>query len=274
VRRNPRWSRSSAHPQHRLRKYNVPDVDLLVKMDRAHEAVCGPAIAHLLQRAHTVYGDARYQRLAKPSVSHLHNPRKRADYQARRVSFTKNRPVCNPIGQRKVPHPGGREAFVLIDTVHQDDLDGVMGVHHITCVGELGLWQVHACVQGISKPVLLPVFALAMAQFPFEIEGLHSDNGSEYINGRVAKLLEKLRVERTKTRFRHSNDKPLVESKNASLVRKHVGYIHIRTKYAQPVNAFTNGRSIRGSICISPACSPATPSTPRARLSNAIDTRT
>jgi transposase InsO family protein len=28
--------------------------------------------------------------------------------------------------------------------------------------------------------------------FPFVIKGFHSDNGSEYINKRVAKLLEKL----------------------------------------------------------------------------------
>lgn len=220
------------------RKYNALDVELLVEMDRAHEDVCGPAIAHLLQRAHTVYGDARYERLAELSVSHLYNLRKRADYQARRVSFTKTRPVCNPIGKRKVPRPGGRAGFVRIDTVHQGDLDGVKGVYHITCVDEVSQWQVQACVQGISEAYLLPVLALVMEQFPFEIEGFHSDNGSEYINGRVAKLLEKLRVEQTKSRSRHSNDNALAESKNASVVRKHMGYSHIPKKYAQPINAF------------------------------------
>ena len=90
------------------RKYTAADVALLVEMDRAHEDVCGPAIAHLLQRAHTVYGDPRYERLADLSVSHLYNLRKRADYQARRVSFIKTRAVCNPIGIRKAPSPNGR----------------------------------------------------------------------------------------------------------------------------------------------------------------------
>ena len=42
-----------------VRKYTASDVELLVEMDRAHKDVCGPAIAHLLQRAHTVYGDQR-----------------------------------------------------------------------------------------------------------------------------------------------------------------------------------------------------------------------
>ena len=40
------------------RKYTALDVELRVEMDRAHEDVCGAAIAHLLQRACGVYGDA------------------------------------------------------------------------------------------------------------------------------------------------------------------------------------------------------------------------
>ena len=220
------------------RKYTAADVELLVEMDRAHEDVCGPAIAHLLQRAHTVYGDPRYERLADLSVSHLYNLRKRADYQARRVSFVKTRAVCNPIGIRKAPSPNGRAGFVRIDTVHQGDLDGVKGVYHITCVDEVSQWQVQACVQGISEAFLLPVLALILQQFPFEIVGFHSDNGSEYINGRVAKLLQKLLVEQTKSRSRHSNDNALAESKNASVVRKHMGYSHIPQKFAKPINDF------------------------------------
>ena len=220
------------------RKYTAADVELLVEMDRAQEDVCGAAVAHLLQRAYTVYGDPRYVRLADLSVSHLYNLRKHADYQARRVSFVKTRAVCNPIGVRKAPSPNGRAGFVRIDTVHQGDLDGVKGVYHITCVDEVSQWQVQACVQGISEAFLLPVLALVLLQFPFEIVGFHSDNGSEYINGRVAKLLQKLLVEQTKSRSRHSNDNALAESKNASVVRKHMGYSHIPQKYAKPINAF------------------------------------
>lgn len=204
------------------RKYTPGDVALLVEMDRANEDVCGPAIVHLLERAYSVYGDARYGRLATLSVSHLYNLRKSAGYQAQRVRFTKTRPVCNPIGVRRAPRPQGRAGFVRIDTVHQGDLDGIKGVYHITCVDAVSQWQVQACVQGISEAFLLPVLMLVMAQFPFEIEGFHSDNGSEYVNGKVALMLEKLRIEQTKSRSRHSNDNALAESKNASVVRKHM----------------------------------------------------
>ena len=149
--------------------------------------------------------------------------------------------MCNPIGFRKVPRPNGRAGWVRIDSVHQGDLDGIKGVYHITCVDSVSQWQVEACVEGISEAFLLPVLEMMMAQFPFEILGFHSDNGSEYINHKVAKMLDKLRIEQTKSRSRHSNDNALAESKNASVVRKHMGYSHIPQKYAKPINAFYEG---------------------------------
>ena len=220
------------------RKYTAGDVELLVQMDRANEDVCGPAIVHLLQRAFVVYGDKRYERLSKLSVSHLYNLRKSAGYRGLRMRFTKTRAVCNPIGVRKAPRPNGRAGWVRIDSVHQGDLDGMKGVYHITCVDAVSQWQVQACVQGISEAFLLPVLEMVIAQFPFQIEGFHSDNGSEYVNHKVAKMLEKLRIEQTKSRSRNSNDNALAESKNASVVRKHMGYSHIPQKYARPINAF------------------------------------
>ena len=220
------------------RKYTTADIRLLVEMDKAHEDVCGPAIAHLLRRAWAEYGDPRYERLAALSVSHLYNLRKSAGYQKQRIRFTGTRPVKNTIGVRKAPAPNGRAGFVRIDTVHQGDLDGVKGVYHITCVDAVSQWQVQACVQGISEAFLLPVLSLILTQFPFVVLGFHSDNGSEYINRQVAQMLEKLRIEQTKSRSRHSNDNALAESKNASVVRKHFGYAHIPQTFAQPINAF------------------------------------
>lgn len=220
------------------RKYMARDIELLVEMDRANEDVCGPAIVHLLQRASTVYADARYERLAGLSVSHLYNLRKSAGYQALRVRFTKTRAVCNPIGVRKAPKPNGRAGWVRIDSVHQGDLDGIKGVYHITCVDSVSQWQVEACVEGISEAYLLPVLESIVDQFPFVIKGFHSDNGSEYINHKVAELLNKLNIEQTKSRARQSNDNALAESKNASVVRKHFGYSHIPKEFARPINDF------------------------------------
>lgn len=219
------------------RKYTPADIALLVEMDKANEDACGPAIAHLLQRAYRAYGDPRYERLATLSVSHLYNLRKSAGYQAQRKYFTSTRQVCNAIGVRKAPGHEGRAGFVRIDTVHQGDLDGIKGVYHITCVDAVSQWQVQACVQGIGEAHLLPVLALIIDQFPFVVLGFHSDNGSEYINHQVAKMLDKLRVEFTKSRPYHSNDNGLAETKNGAVVRKHFGYEHIPQHWASEVNA-------------------------------------
>ena len=55
-------------------------------------------------------------------------------------------------------------------------------------------------------------------QFPFLVQGFHSDNGSEFINHRVEKLLNKLLVaEFTKSRSHRTTDNALVEGKNGAV---------------------------------------------------------
>lgn len=174
------------------RKYTASDIELLLEMDRAHEDVCGPAIAHLFKRAYNTYGDKRYECLSNLSVSHLYNLRKSSGYQALRVTLTKTRPVCNPIGVRKAPGPNGRGGWVRIDSVHQGDLDGIKGVYHSTCVDAVSQWQVEACVQGISEAFLLPMLEFILSQFPFVIKGCHSDNGSEYINQKSRRVAQQI----------------------------------------------------------------------------------
>ena len=80
-----------------------------------------------------------------------------------------------------------------------------------------------------------------LQQFPFRILGSHSDNGSEFINHTVAKLLNKLLVEQTKSRPRHSNDNGLVEAKNGAVIRKHMGYGDAQSQHAEAIEAFYEG---------------------------------
>ena len=83
---------------------------------------------------------------------------------------------------------------------------------------------------GLVNNFLLPILTEMLETFPFNMRGFHADNGSEYINHKVAELLNKLNIEHTKSRSRHSNDNALAESKNASVVRKIFGYSHIEKK--------------------------------------------
>jgi transposase InsO family protein len=95
-----------------------------------------------------------------------------------------------------------------------------------------------ATVQTISEAHLLPVIEQMLAQFPFELLGFHADNGSEYVNHRVAGLLDKLRIEFTRSRPRRSNDNGLAETKNGAVVRKLFGYEHIPQRHAGRFNTF------------------------------------
>ena len=220
------------------RKFTPADVALLAHTDALHGTLSGPATKKLMERAFEVFADSRYERLARVSVSHLYNLRHQAGYQTTRLHWTKTKGYCVPIAARRAPAPDGRPGFIRIDSVHQGDQDGVKGVYHINAVDAVTQFELVASCERLSEAYLLPVLQALLEGFPFVILGFHADNGSEYINRTVARLLEKLRIEFTKSRPRHSNDNALAETKNGAIVRKHFGYAHIPQRFAASVNAF------------------------------------
>ena len=219
-------------------RYTCEDVERLAGVDEAHETLGGPATQKILYREFHDYGDQRYERLAAISVAHIYNLRQSRAYRERRVRYQKTRPVQIAIGERRRPDPQGRPGFLRVDTVHQGDLDGVKGVYHINAVDEVTQWQVVGATAQISEAWLMPILEAMLAQFPFRILGFHSDNGSEFINHTIAKLLNGLLAEQTKSRPRHSNDNGLAEAKNGAVIRKHMGYGHIRCVHAEAITTF------------------------------------
>ncbi len=221
-----------------IRKYTPKDISLLAAMDERHDTPCGQAVKKLCERASDIYGETEYASLAEISVSHLYNLRKSTTYKRQRRHFTKTRPKPSKIGERRKPRPKGKPGYIRIDTVHQGDLDKQKGVYHINAVDEVTQFEVIFSVEKISEHFLIPVLGLILDTFPFKLLGFHSDNGSEYINYTVARLLEKLRIEFTKSRSRQTNDNALAESKNGAVVRKLFGYSHIPQHWAFLINDF------------------------------------
>jgi transposase InsO family protein len=219
-------------------RYTRADVELLAAVDEAHDTLSGPATRRILERELREYGNREYERLAGISAAHLYNLRKQSRYRERRLHYSKTRPTPVNIGERRKPQPAGKPGYLRVDTVHQGDQDGVKGVYHINAVDEVTQWQVMGCAAQISEAWLLPVLEQILEQFPFQIRGFHSDNGSEYINHTVARLLNKLLIEQTKSRPRRSNDNGLVESKNGAVIRKHMGYGHIAATHAEAISRF------------------------------------
>ena len=201
------------------RKYTTEDVRLIAKMDERYDSPCGHTIKKLCERAYRVFHEQEFERLSTISVSHLYNLRKSITYSRTRQHFEKTKSIQSVIGERRKPKPEGKPGFIRIDTVHQGDQDKKKGVYQINAVDEETQFEVVVTVEKISEYFMIPVLEQMLESFPFKIISFHSDNGSEYINKNVSKLLEKLLVEFTKSRSRHSNDNALAESKNASIVR-------------------------------------------------------
>lgn len=221
------------------RRYTRLDIRLLARVDAQLGQMSGMATRAVLRRQWEVFGDARFERLSTLSNGHLYNLRKSRTYRDVRRIVQRTRPVSVGIGVRRRPDPGGEPGHLRVDTVHQGDLDGVKGVYHINAVDEIAQYQQVGTVAAICEAFMIPVLEAMIEAFPFKINGFHADNGSEYINHKVAALLRKLHIEEfTKSRPRRHNDNALVESKNASVVRRYLGYDHIPRHHAALVNGF------------------------------------
>lgn len=80
------------------------------------------------------------------SVPHLYNLRGSKRYQDQRVQWqhTSSRKAA-AIGIRRAPRPDGQPGYILIDSVHQGDQDGIKGVYHINAVDCITQWELVAC---------------------------------------------------------------------------------------------------------------------------------
>lgn len=239
-----RWMRTrrvsvkpAVHPRFPTR-YRAPDIALLAIVDSAHEDLSGPAVRRILQREYEVFGKQEFAQLSELSVSHLYNLRRSATYRNHRVRVQHTQARQVAIAERRKPDPKGQPGYLRVDTVHQGHHDGKPGVYHINAVDTVTQWQVVGCVETISERHLVPVLEAMLHQFPFRIRGFHCDNGSEFLNHTVAKLLNKLLVEFTKSRAYRTTDNALVEGKNGAVVRKHIGYGPIASVHAEAFQKF------------------------------------
>jgi transposase InsO family protein len=224
------------------RKYTPQDIRLLAAMDERHDAPCLP------RRTWKNCSGAWAQHQIRPmrwsvtagwgivrACCGLLPPN---SYTRQRHHFEKTRSKPSSIGEHRKPRPDGKPGYIRINTVHQGDLDKRKGVYHINSIDEVTQFEVVCTVEKISERYLIPALEQLLENFPFQVLGFHSDNGSECINKTGAKLLEKLRIEFTKSRSRQTNDNALAESTNGAVVRKLFGHTHIPQHWAPLINNF------------------------------------
>lgn len=223
------------------KRYSMEDIRLLAETDELHSFPNGVALKKILKRMAEMYGDKRYENISNISMQHIYNMRKSVPYLRITKNYKKTKPAVVNIGERRRPEPNGIPGYLRVDTVHQGDKDGQKGVYHINTVDEVTQFEFVGAVEQISESYLVPLLTRLIESYPFRIVGFHADNGSEYMNSRVARLLNKLLIKLTKSRPRHCNDNALAETKNGSILRKWLGYQFIEQKYAGKINRFYFG---------------------------------
>lgn len=227
------------YERHKFKKvYTKKDIESLADLDNAHECLAGPATIKIMKQDYDNFGKIEYEQLKNISVSHLYRLRITDRYKFRAKTFTKTNPTKVAIGERRKPEPNGKPGYLCVDTVHQGDKEGEKGVYHVNIVDMTTQYEFIGSVEAISEKYMKKVLTELLVQFPFKIIEFHADNGSEYINKIVVELLNKLMIKLTKSRPRQTTDNALIESKNGSIIRKHMGYIHIPRGKASLVNSF------------------------------------
>ena len=115
-----------------------------------------------------------------------------------------------------VGHDGGNASGDFIQSLNFTDI--------ATCWDETA-----ACINKAQVHVFKTI-KIVSARFPFEITGIDSDNGSEFINAIMLRYCEESEITFTRSRPYKKNDSCFVEQKNYSVVRRNVGYLRYDTE--------------------------------------------
>jgi len=106
----------------------------------------------------------------------------------------------------------------------------------------LSTWVETRAVLGKSEAVVVEAVDEMKGALPFALEGIDSDNGSEFINDHLFRYCQKNRIQFTRGRPYKKDDNAHIEQKNWTHVRKLLGWYRYDTKRAVSlINALYRG---------------------------------
>lgn len=134
------------------------------------------------------------------------------------------------IPMRKGVWSEDQPGYLESDTVAHcaQDLSGQF-IHSYNFVDIATSWSEQVAVMGMGERATVTSFGLVRDRLPFEVKGIDSDNGSEYINHHLWRYCKREKIEFTRSRPYKKNDNAHVEQKNYSAIRKTVGYSRLDT---------------------------------------------
>jgi hypothetical protein len=253
----------------RRRRSRVYGQDVLVALQRVWlicDGICSKRLApylrtivSVLERVGEMSLDAEVRRklirMSPATIDRLLAPTRKR-YQLRARSRTKSGTLL----KHQIPvrtwsdWDEARPGFVEIDLVSHEggdprgDFAYTLDATDI-CTG----WTEVVAVQNRAERWVFAGLKEALARFPFEIHGIDSDNGGEFINNHLVRYCKEHKITFTRSRPYRKNDNCFVEQKNSSVVRRTVGgarydtpeelallnelYLRLRlyTNYFQPV---------------------------------------
>jgi hypothetical protein len=91
-------------------------------------------------------------------------------------------------------------------------------------------WTESVTVRSKGERIVTAGLEQLWLRFPFHVAGIHSDNGSEFINHHLARWCDTRKITFTRGRASNKNDQAHAEQKNWSVVRRSVGYFRYDTR--------------------------------------------
>jgi hypothetical protein len=171
----------------------------LVREQLAHisRATLARRIAH--------FPSPKARRLLSPSKRGL---RRGADVPIGRYEWDEDRPGALEIDL--VEHNGGHSSGHFAYTLSVVDV--VTG------------WSRRKAVLGRGQRGVHEALSAMLAEWPYPVWGLHSDNGAEFLNDQIKRLAKEKSLHFTRSRPYRKNDNAHVEQRNRQFVREIVGY--------------------------------------------------
>ncbi len=125
----------------------------------------------------------------------------------------------------------GKPGFMEIDLVGHDGGDASGDyMQSLNCVDVCTGWTETFAVKNKAQVWVFEGIEDMRGHLPFDLLGIDSDNGSEFINAHLLKYCQSEGITFTRSRAYQKNDSCHVEQKNYTAVRQYVGYFRYDTE--------------------------------------------
>jgi len=176
------------------------------------------------------------KQLLSISPSTIDRRLKKKKYQIRKRIYSTTKPgylLKNQIPIKTDCWDVNKPGFIEVDLVAHcgNSLDGDF-IYSLNCTDICTTWTETRAIMGKGQFATFQALKGIISSFPFQIKGIDSDNGSEFINWHLAKFCKDNNIQFTRSRPYKKDDNAHIEQKNWTHVRKIFGYARYDSEQA------------------------------------------